>query len=360
MVNLNAEKVRKLTEPGRYGDGGGLYLNITPNGTKSWVQRIQIGGKRTDKGLGGFPKVSLSDARKTAKANKIAVRGGSDPFIKEAKAEAAVRQRSKSTPSLYDAACAVQQTRAGTWKSAKYTERWIGTLAVHIFPTLGNTPVNDITRHDLVEVLAPLCREQPETTRKVKQRLRRIFAWAVAYEYRETNPADDALEILLPRVSRPVEHFAALPYQDVPAAIKKIRWAGCWPVTRLAFQFLIFTATRSNETRGAMWEEIDLDGAVWTIPAERMKASRPHRIPLSHQARARLSDAREKLGDDTSLVFPAPGGKQLSENALSVRAKKDGLGCVPHGFRSSFRDWSAEVSGARREAIELSLAHHVG
>ena len=192
-----------------------------------------------------------------------------------------------------------------------------------------------------------------------------MFRYAIASRYIKRN--DDptfAAELVLGKVDVKVRRMRSLPYAEVPAALAKIRSAAfypktAWPVTCLAFEFLVFTATRGGDVRGATWDEFDLDAGVWTIPAERMKMSRPHRVPLSRQASYILQHHRSQLGDG-DLVFESPQRKPLSENAFSDRARKDGLGCHPHGFRSSFRDWAAEKSGASWAAIELSLAHAVG
>ena len=190
--------------------------------------------------------------------------------------------------------------------------------------------------------------------------MRAVFKWAMAHGFIELNPAGEAIDGALPPMPRLVNgHMAALPYQEVPDAVRKIRSSQAWPATKLAFEFLILTACRSGEVRRAMWAEIDIEARLWTIPAERMKAGKEHRVPLSASALIVLEGARE-FEDSTGLVFPSPQGKMLSENALSLRARKDNLGAVPHGFRSSFRDWAAECTPASHAAMEISLAHSVG
>ncbi|MCY4557107.1 MAG: site-specific integrase [Chloroflexi bacterium] len=243
----------------------------------------------------------------------------------------------------------------------------------HIFPELGDAPVDAITRAEVAAVIGPLRRSNYETARKVRQAMAKVFRWVRANEYRADDPADDALGELLPKITPQVEHRQALHHSEVKGAIRKIRNSEAKRVTRLMFEFLILTAARTSEVRFAVWGEID--GDTWTIPAGRMKAKRDHVVPLSAQAQAVLRQARElrrNLDDDSEYdwpvevspddyIFPYPGkDKPLSENTLLDRAKKDNLGCVPHGMRSSFRDWAAECSGASWEVIELSLAHAVG
>ena len=369
MGNLTTATVRKLAKPGRYGDGGGLHLLISKGGSRSWVQRVRINGKRRDKGLGGFPAVSLAAARKTADRNRVAIADGRDPFSNQAKARDVILERASTTPTFSEAAQQVHDLKAGGWRSDKYTERWLGTLAVHVLPTLGDVPIDQITRAELVEVLAPLCRSKPETARKTKQRLKAIFTWAVASDFIARNPVDDALQELLPKVTVSVQHRPALAYADVPGAIDVIRRSQGLRESKLALAFTILTAARGGEARGATWEEIDLDAGLWTIPAERMKSSRSHVVPLSFQARVVLDEAKAAVAkrrkrkpdyNPNGLVFPHPSGKPLSENALMLRVKKAQLGCTVHGFRSSFRDWAQEQSGASWATIELSLAHRAG
>ncbi len=370
MGNLTAQKIKELAKPGRYGDGSGLYLNIARTGTKSWVQRIWVDGRRLDKGLGGYPKVSLVNARKVADANRVAVKQGRNPWTEPAKPTISVAAELTATPTFREAAYRVHENDCGGRPAS--AGRWIGRLETHIIPKLGDTPVDEITRAELAEIIGPLRRSNHETARKTKQALHDVFKWAVAYGFRVDNPADDALEVLLPKLKADVAHRPALHHSEVQRAIHKIRYSEARAATKLAFEFLILTAARSGEVRHATWAEID--GDTWVIPAARMKAKRDHRVPLSLQAQTVLRRARElyREPDDSDFVwpvevppdgviFPHPGSfKPLSENALSDRAKKSNLDCVPHGFRSSFRDWAAELSGASWECIELSLAHKVG
>ena len=374
MPNLTTEQVKTLTKPGRHGDGDGLYLNIAPNGTKNWVQRIRVDGKRTDKGLGGFPTVSLAKARKAALTNRAAIAQGRNPWTETRKPAVTVAERTAAIPTFRQAAQTVHDLNVDEWGAAT-AKRWIRRLELHAMPTFGDARIDEITRSEIAAMLGPLRRRNHETARKVRQAMTKVFRWAVAHEYRPNNPADDALEELLPQVAPDVVHRPALHHSAVRGALHKIRHSEAKPVTRLAFEFLILTAARTGEVRYVTWGEIDLQAGLWTIPAARMKAKRDHRVPLSMQAQTLLRTARElhRNPDDDSdfdwpvevtpdmLVFPHPtSGRALSENALLDRARKSKLGCVPHGFRSTWRDWAAEQSGASWETIELSLAHAVG
>ena len=383
MASLTAEKVRGLRDKGRYGDGGGLYLYIAPGGTKSWVLRVREDGRRTDKGLGGYPAVSLTEARKAAEAYRVALRSGQQPRPTHPKA----RQRRAEARSLTVAEAARRvheaKVRGGRLASPKHSRNWLQVLERHAFPAIGDMQVAQVTKRDVVELLEPIWDRLPDTARRVRQRLRATFTWALGFDLiAGPNPAGEAIEGLIAEWGRRPRavHYSALDYQDVAAAFVTIKRSQGMRETRLAFQFLILTAARSGEVRGAIWSEIDLEAMVWTVPAERMKGGKPHRVPLSMQALWVLLAARQAIRqrrkrrpdynadgsiyggpiNSNALVFPNPSGRPLSDNALSLRAKKDGLGCVPHGFRSSFRDWAAEQSGASREAIEMSLAHIVG
>ncbi len=368
MAELTASAIGKLTESGRYGDGDGLYLVVSKGGSKSWVQRIHVNGKRSDKGLGGFPAVSISAARKRARANKVAVSEGQDPFRKGV---VSTTSRDK-VPTFAEAAVIVHNVNTVRWKNSKHAASWLQTLERYAFPTLGEMQLDEITRADVLGVLTPIWTIKQETARRVRQRMRTTFKWGMAYGYIENNPAGEAIEGALPAMPKVQEHLAALPYDEVAGAIVKIKESESWDVTKAAFEFLILTAARSNEVRGATWDEIDLDANLWTVPGRRMKEGRDHRQPLSVQASTLLRrwwTQQTSLGSDwesmppmpkEGLIFPTPNGQPLSDNALSLRARKARLGCVPHGFRSSFRDWAAEQTGASHAAIELSLSHSVG
>ena len=373
MASLTAAKVRELSKPGRYGDGGGLYMSIAKAGSKSWVMRLRVDGKRTDKGLGGYPSVSLSEARKIADANRVAVAEGRNPWDKAERDRMERAAGLGHIPTFADAARKLHADKvvAGEISSDKHARNWIQMLERHLFPVFGDTPVNEITQPEVKDLLERLGPQITETARRLRFRMREIFDDCIESEYITDNPAGDGIRGSVKRWSRhrKVTHFKALPYQQVPGVIDKILYSQGMRETRLAFAFLILTAARSGEVRGARWDEIDLDARVWSIPAERMKADRPHTIPLSIEAELLLRDAREAASkrlkrhpdyNPNGLIFAHPSGKPLSDNALGLKARKDGLGCTPHGFRSSFKGWATAQGDWSWEAIELCLAHRVG
>ena len=352
---LTHAKVKTLKDPGRYGDGGGLYLNVAKGGSKSWIQRIAMNGRRRDIGLGGFPAVSLAKARAQASDNRDAIAEGRDPVCKK-------RAPRPKTPTFRDAANACYEVHRPRWRSEKVAKNWKQRLEKHAMPTLGQLPVDRITRADVVATLQPIWGRTPETARAVRSYVRATFRWAQAMGYRDDNPAGEAIDGALPRLPARSSHFRALPYAEVRDALRAVEASTAGMAAKLALRFTILTAARSGETRGATWNEIDLDARLWTIPGSRMKTGLPHRVPLSSTAMAVLAQARG-LDDGSGLLFPGrTPGRQLSDMTLTKVLRTVGLAerATVHGFRSSFRDWAAECTSASYAAMELSLAHHVG
>ena len=293
--------------------------------------------------------VTLAEAREKALANRRAVAQGDDPRIGVG----------DGIPAFADAVDKVLAIQSQNWKDTAKTERlWRSTLNDYAMPTLGRKSVAEITSGDVLSVIAPILGKR-ETAKKVRQRISAVMKWSIAQGYREDNPAGDALTAALPKSGARVEHRRALPFADVGAAIISIRDSNAWAATKLAFEFLTLTATRSGEVRLAEWTEIDEESLTLTIPASRMKAGLAHRIPLSRQAMDVLRQARE-LADDSGLVFPSQGGKALTDSTISKLLRENQIGCVPHGMRSSFRDWAAECSDVPREIAEHALAHVEG
>ena len=350
---LTASFVRTINRPGRYGDGrGGFGLSLLVKQrsvggfSKTWSQRVILGGKPVNIGLGAYPVVTLAEAREAALNNRRAIAKGRDP-----------RARSPRVPSFAEAAEQVIRIHAQGWKKGGKSEaQWRSSLNRFVLPYLGDRPVNEIQPRDVMSVLLPIWNALPETARRIRRRIGSVMKWAVAQGYRTDNPAGDALSAALPRNATAPRHFRALPFSEVSAALQKVRESRVYPSRALCFEFLTLCAVRSGECRHARWEEIDIDGAVWTIPAERMKTGRTHRVPLSYQALRVLSKAWV-FGEHPVLVFPAAQGGALNDASLSRLCRELDLGCVPHGMRSSFRDWAAECSDAPREVCELALAH---
>ena len=345
---LSAAKVRTLKEPGRYADGQGLYLTIDPSGNKRWVQRLTIRGQRTDLGLGGYPLVPLKAAREQALDNRQAAHGGDDPRI---------AKRTANMPTFAEAAAIVIDLNCPTWRNPATAAAWTQSLTDYAFPRIGGKRLDAITSADVLAVLSPLWTSQNDLGRQVKQRIAAVLDWAIASEYRTDNPAAGAITRALPKMSPARRHHLALPYADAPAAAAMIRSAAGLAPIRRAMEFLILTATRTNEARGATWGEVDLAAAVWTIPAERMKSGRPHRVPLSSRALAVLAEAGRPADE---LIFLGRTGARLGKTTLWIFLRRLGILAVPHGWRSTFRDWAAEQTATPYAVLEAALAHVVG
>jgi integrase len=350
--SLSAQFVRTVSTPGKYFDGKGLYLRVDKSGSRFWVQRITVKGKRTELGLGNPSLVSLAEAREQALQNYKLARAGGDPL--QAKHEAA------AVLNFEEAARTVHALHKPTWRNPKHAAQFISTLETYTFPRLGKIKVGDVTTSDVLAVLTPIWTTKPETARRVRQRIGTVMKWAIAQGWRQDNPAASIAEAL-PKHDRTKQHRKALPYQRVAECIETIKASGAGLSTKLALEFLILTAKRSGEVRLATWDEIDLDnGPTWTIPASRMKMKKPHRIPLSARASEILREAR-KLSDGSALIFP--GTKQrkpLSDMTLSKLVKELGFDADIHGFRTSFRTWTQEQTNFPREVAEAALAHATG
>ena len=342
---LSAVFVANIQRPGKYYDQYGLYLRVYPSGGRYWEQRLTINGRRRTVGIGPYPDITLKGARDAA-LDKLrrarCSRGRVDPAADSV------------APTLVEAAQRVRELHRPKWSNPRQADIWYGSLERYVFPRLGQLPVSAITSDHLLGVLAPIWMSLNDTAQRVRQRVGTIMKWAIAQRYRTDNPAE-AVVGALPRMRRSKAHYAALPHGDVAAAIDLVRGSSAFLGTRLAFEFLVLTATRSGEVRPARWPEIDFEKARWTVPADRMKARVEHRVPLSSRALAVLKEARERFPRGDS-VFPSPTGKVISNGTLSNLLKRLGIKAVPHGFRSSFRDWCGET-GVPRELAEACLAH---
>ena len=345
---LSAAFIRSAP-PGRHADGNGLFLYVKPEGTRSWIQRLVIRGRRRELGLGAVSLVSLAEARDVALANRKLARSGGDPL--------ADKRRAEGVPTFADAARSVVEQKRDGWRGKYHAHNWLRSLERYAFPRIGKRPVSEVNSADVLEILAPIWHGKAETARAVRQRLRTVLEWAVAMEWRSDNPCDRIGPVLGPQGDI-VQHMRALPHQDVAAAVETVRTSdSAASAIRLAFEFLVLTAGRSAEVRLARWDEMDVAGRVWTISAERMKAKREHRVPLCGRAVEVLKAARA-LGDG-DLVFPMPTGRPISASTLPKMLRYHGIHAVAHGFRSSFRDWAAERTDYPREVIEAALAHVV-
>ena len=347
---LSARGIATITEPGKYMDGNGLFLRVTDTGAKQWVQRLVIQGRRRDIGHGAYPLVSLAEARGRAFEFRKTAREGKDPY-------AEIRKDSP-IPTFAEAAAAVIELNRPTWSNPKHVAQWESTLKTYVFPRFGKRPVDSIASADVLAVLTPIWNAKSETAKRIRQRIGNIMDWAVAQGYRQDNPAA-ALTKVLPKRDAKHEHMKALPYSEVATAIATIRASDAYKPTVLCFEFLVLTAARSGEGRGATWNEIDLEVATWTVPASRMKAGREHRVPLSKQALAVLDEASAFRTGEDSLIFPSQRGKPLSDSTISKLCRENGINAVPHGFRSSFRDWASEKTNAPHAVMVAALAHTI-
>ena len=297
--------------------------------------------------MGGFPYTSLAEARQKAFDYRKLARAGGDP--RELK-------HHPDIPTFSEAVESVLEIHKKTWRNPRSAKIWKASLRDYAIPKLGNKRIDRIDTGDVMTVLMAIWNDKPETTRRVRQRIGTVMKWAVAQNFRNDNPAGEAIAAALPKSNGGTRHFAALPHGEVGAAIEKIRQSGAHLGTKLAFEFLVLTAARSGEIRGAKWDEIGFERKVWIIPSDRMKTGREHRIPLSKRALEVLIEAQE-LSGGSDLVFPSVTGKQLSDSTLSKLLRENDIQAVPHGFRSSFRDWCAEA-GIERETAESALAHY--
>ena len=347
---LSAARVRTEKRVGRHADGNGLYLVVEPSGNKRWIQRLFIRGRRTDLGLGGWPLVSLAEARERAIENRKTARSGGDPIAEK---------RNASVPTFSEAADRVIALNAPTWRHPKTEVQWRSSLKTYAYPYLADVPVDQIDGADVLAALSPIWTTKPETARRVRRRVSAIIKWSVASGYRYDNPAGDALSQVLPKTPKVGRHFKAIHYSAVSGALKSISSARAFASSKLCMEFQVLTASRPGEARNALWSEIDVESRTWTIPSERMKADREHRVPLSERAMEILAEART-LDDGSDLVFPSWTGRPLSDMTHHKLLRTLDIDCVPHGFRSSFRDWAAEMTDAPHAVAARSYGGGAG
>jgi integrase len=367
MAPLTALKVEKVRKPGMYADGGGLYLRVTPEGTKNWVLRFMIDRRPRWMGLGPLALYGLQEARTKALDARRKRHEGIDP-IAARRAERA-RQRLDAAKAVSFKQCAeayISSHRAG-WRNSKHAGQWGATLATYAYPVIGALPVQAVDTGLVLKVLEPIWTAKPETAGRVRGRLESILDFAKVRGERDgENPARwrGHLDKLLPAHSkvRQVEHHAALPYAELPAFLASLREQE--GVAALALDFLVLTAARTGEAIGARWTEIDLLDKTWTVPAARMKARREHRVPLSARALAILDEMRLARDGNNGDAFVFPGGKAgkpLSNMAFLMLLRRMGHGnLTAHGFRATFKTWASDRSSFHNEIVEASLAHVIG
>jgi integrase len=332
-------------------DGNGLYLVVDPSGAKRWLLRTVVHGKRRDIGLGGLSVVSLAEAREEATRLRGIARKNLDPLLE--------RNRERQVvPTFAEAALQVHASLSPTFRNVKHRKQWINTLVQHAYPVFGDRQVNHIETADVLKALNPIWLKTPETASRVRQRIRAVFDWSKASGFRSGDNPVDGLNRVLPKQPASQRHFAALPYKEVPAFIVALHDSGAGVAVKFAFEFLILTATRTSEVLKGRWDEIDLKAKAWTIPAQRMKSKRDHRIPLSARCVGILKAAKA-VSDGGPFVFPGKSPERsLSNMAFHMTLRRMAwTDCTPHGFRSSFRDWAAERRNFPREVCEAALAH---
>ena len=345
---MTAARLKTLKTPGRYRCDPSLYLFVKPTGTRSWVQRLVVDGVRREIGLGGYPDVTLTEAREQAAENRRLARRGGNPLVK-------VRQ----TPTFGRAAkLTYDAKRARVTRQA--SAAWLAVLERYAFPFLGERRVDRIEQGDVLRVLQPVWTTKPPTARKLRAAIRATFAWCQAHGHVEANPAGGAIDGALPAMPAVKEHFRALDYRDVPAALARLDGATASSPVRACLRFVALTAVRSSEARLATWSEIDLEAREWRIPAARMKMRVEHRVPLSAAACAVVESVRG-LRSPAGFVFPsvAKPNRPVSYN-LSRVLDGAGVNATVHGFRSAFRTWAAEQTSYPHAVCEMALAHRVG
>lgn len=361
-TELSALEVRRIKIPGRHAVGGvpGLLLVVQASGSKSWMLRSTIGGKRRSMGLGSFPEVSLQRAREKAREAKDLIESGVDPVEEKQRLKRELSKQSRSM-TFEEAAEQFYKKKRPEFRSQKHAQNWISSVITHANPIIGNKPVEEIDLQDILSVLKPLWTEKTETATRLRQRLEGILNWATVSGYRVgDNPARWAghLDAILPKPAKikKVKHFPALPWREMGSFMVELRKRE--GMAARCLEFSILTACRSGEARFTTWDEIDFMSKTWTIPGDRMKSGKEHRVPLSEDAIYLLKDLPRFEG--VPYVFASSQGKPLSDMSVSAVCRRMGVEAVPHGFRSTFRDWCAESTNFPREVAEMALAHSVG
>jgi integrase len=358
---LSAVKVRNLNGPGYFADGGNLYFRIAPGGSCGWIFRYAIAGRTRDMGLGGFPEISLADARTLAAKCRRLLQEGIDPIEQRRAQRGAQRIAQAKSATFDDCVRGYIADHERAWGNTKHRAQWSSTLTAYASPVFGNLPVAAIDDGLVLRALKPAWYDKPETASRVRGRIEAVLDWARVHGYRNgENPArwKGHLDHLLPARSKlqRIKHHAALPYTEIGAFMAQLRQRN--DLSARALELVILAAARTGEAIGARWGEIDFEAKTWTIPPERMKAGREHRVPLSDAALEILERLHESR--DGEFVFPGKPGRPLSRMAMAMLMRRMGRTDVTiHGFRSSFRDWAAERTSYPNHVVEMALAHAV-
>lgn len=367
---LGALAVSQIRRRGITFVGGvpGLGINVAQSGSRSWILRYQVAGIRKDKGLGGYPEVPLAKARELARNDRIGLSQGVDPIEAARTARRKMIAECLAAISFREAARQYIDSQKSTWNNIKHVQQWRNTIETYAGPKIGGLPVKDVSLSDILAILEPIWHTKTETASRLRGRIESILDWAIAKGYRlEPNPArwKGLLDKILPAPGKitKVDHHRALPYSELPTFMLKL--AQQQGMGARALEFAILTACRSGEVRGAIWDEFDLENAIWIVPASRMKAKKEHRVPLSPRALLIVSELKTTaIG---KFVFPSThqsksgnaNSSPLSDMTLAAVLRRMKVSAVPHGFRSTFRDWCAEQTDYPNEVAEMALAHAI-
>jgi len=359
---LSALEVARLTAPGLVAVGvvPGLHLQVSKTGARSWVLRVTVGSKRRDMGLGAYPAVTLAQAREKARHARQLIEQGQDPILNRERAQSRLKAEQASVITFEAAARVFMDSKSAEWSNPKHAAQWAATLETYAYPVIGQVHVAEVKVSHVLKILQPIWTTKTETASRVRGRMENVLDWAKARGYRkDENPARwrGHLDKLLsaPEKTTKTIHHPAVPVSEAAAFYTALqKRAG---TAARALEFALLTAARSGEVRGATWAEIDLDAGLWVVPAERMKARVEHRVPLPEPA-IQVLQGQPRL-EGSELIFPAPRGGQLSDAALAAVMRRMGLETVPHGLRSTFRDWTAERTNYAGDLAEKALAHVV-
>jgi len=361
--NRSAVEVSRITKPGRHAVGtvSGLLLAVSPSGARSWILRTKVGKKRRSIGLGGYPDVTLAMAWDKARKKKETIEKGVDPIVERQARKTALKKESMSAMTFKNAARQCHKKKAVEFTNAKHIDDWISSINRYADPIIGDMPVSEIDLPEILSILKPIWTEKTDTANRLRLRIEQVLNWATVSGYREgENPARWAghLSEILPKPNKIKKktHFKALLYKEVGAFMVELRKRPA--MSARALEWIILTASRSGETRGATWEEIDLQNKVWTIPAERMKMKQEHRVPLCVDAIKILENLPKFKG--SNYLFTAPRGGPLSDMGISMLCRRMKVEAVPHGFRSTFKDWCSDTTSFPDMVSEMALAHSVG
>lgn len=371
----------KAKKPGYHLDGRGLYLRVAPGGSQAWILRYTFLGRIRDMGLGSLADVSLARARERAQEYRIQIAEGIDPIQrreqKRGEIKVAALQLVQGSVTFKSCAEEYYKEHADDWKNAKHRAQWINTLTTYAFPHFGKLPIRDVGKHEMLKALTPIWREKAETADRLLQRIRKVINYGAAKDYCRGVDSEfwEQIRIALGanEKARKVEHHPSCPHPQIGALLAQVRTSTATPIVQLAFEFGVLTAARSGEIRGARWSEFDATLSNWTIPPERMKAGREHRVPLSRRATevlraARTLQAQREAEGHTSasdagtndLVFPSPRGKTYSDMVFTQLLRRLEQPYTMHGFRATFRTWGMDNTQYPAEMLEFALAHLVG